>query len=160
MKQQTLILSLALIASLAVAQNTHLSLDLSKAPAEKVGVKALVGDDLHVSVNGNPTTGYRWQHAMEISNAPGVKILEQTYVSNNDLVNGERLSGVGGVFKFTYGFETAGPKSIELVYAQPWTVNKFQNANGAIDWDNFFAQNDGTYQRKTVMVQALQPAFL
>ena len=110
MRQQTIILSLALIATLAVSQNKHLALDLSDA-SDNVVVKANVGDDLHVTLNGNPTTGYKWQHAMEISNAPGVKILEDGYQSNAQPdANGRTFKGVGGVFKFTYGFETAGSK--------------------------------------------------
>ena len=152
MKQQTIILSLALIATLAAAQSQHLMLDLAKTQAEQVGVKAKVGDDLHVSVNGNPTTGFKWQHAAEISKTPGVKMLEQKYVSANSLVNGMQLSGVGGVYQFTYGFEAPGPKSIELVYAQPWIVEQFKTASGVVDWDSFFVHPSANYLRKTVLV--------
>ncbi|CDW74576.1 UNKNOWN [Stylonychia lemnae] len=157
MKSQTsAILLLALVAGISIAQNNHLVIDFEKQAAQRVAITARVGDDIHVTVPGNPTTGFSWQIVPELGYFDGVHVLQNAYTSNQSVVNGRQLDGVGGYFNMIFGVSTAGQKSIELVYLQPWSLKSFKNSNGIVDWNMYFNSNGSSYQRKTIIVNAMQ----
>lgn len=68
-----------------------------------------VGDEIAVTLEGNPTTGYTWEWLGE--EAP---ILSA--VGEPDYKSDSKLIGSGGIFKFTFKVTTSGEGTLHLIY--------------------------------------------
>jgi inhibitor of cysteine peptidase len=76
-------------------------------------IDAAVGEEITISLAGNPTTGYTW-NMLQPQNADVVAFKDRDYESESDLV------GSGGTEELTYEAVAAGEATIELGYFRPW----------------------------------------
>jgi inhibitor of cysteine peptidase len=95
-------------------------------PAEAAGEIALtdaddgkslrlaIGDDLVVSLEGNPTTGYVWK---ELDVPPCLERRGDAYRRDEDEA---ARTGRGGRHEFRYGAKAAGAGDLVLVHLRPW----------------------------------------
>ncbi|CDW87185.1 UNKNOWN [Stylonychia lemnae] len=153
MKSQTITLFLALIIGFSAAQKSHFVADFTKYQDQAMQVQAKIGDDIHVKVPANPTTGYSWMVASNLQSFTGINTVSNNYVSPQQS-NGVAAQGKGGVNVMRFGITSTGDKQIELVYAKSWEANKFADANGQINWTAFFNDGRFDYQRKSIIVSA------
>lgn len=115
MKHKLALITLILLAS-ALAGCKLLTGPADKiVTAEDAGstVNLIMGDELVVELEGNPTTGYEWE-VTEVDEAVLVPLGEPDYQSESEAI------GAGGLF--TFYFEAAGPgeTELQLVYHRPW----------------------------------------
>lgn len=88
--------------------------DIDLTEADSGGtVEASVGDEITISLAGNPTTGYTW-NVLEPRNADVVAFDDRDYEAESDAV------GAGGTEELTFEAVAAGEATIELGYFQPW----------------------------------------
>ena len=80
-------------------------------------ISVSVGNQLEVSLSGNPTTGYSW----EVKSVDAT-ILEQVgepqFSSDNP-----NLVGSGGIQTFTFDVKKSGSVTLELIYHRPWETD-------------------------------------
>jgi inhibitor of cysteine peptidase len=79
-------------------------------------ITAQVGQQITVTLKGNPTTGYLWSVAGVSSNTVG-QVGEVEY--KRDEV-GKGVVGSGGVFVATFKAVKPGPTTVRMEYRRPW----------------------------------------
>jgi len=82
-------------------------------------IKAAVGDTIHVTLKGNPTTGYSWSVAKAAGDS--VKVGKLEYAQRPAPAG---MAGVGGQYSLTMTVVKAGGFSIALEYQRPWMKGK------------------------------------
>jgi inhibitor of cysteine peptidase len=83
--------------------------------ADKGGqVKVKVGDQIVVSLDGNPSTGYTWE-TQGLDTTIFQQVGEAAFESSNP-----GLVGAGGTLTLTFKALKAGTASLDLVYHRPW----------------------------------------
>jgi inhibitor of cysteine peptidase len=88
--------------------------DIELTDADSGGtIEAAVGDEITISLAGNPTTGYTW-NTLQPRNADVVSFKDREYEADSDAV------GSGGTEELIYEAVGAGEATIELGYFQPW----------------------------------------
>lgn len=88
--------------------------DIELTEADSGGtIEASVGDEITISLAGNPTTGYSW-NTLQPRNADVVAFKDRDYEASSDAV------GSGGTEELTYEAVAAGDATVELGYFQPW----------------------------------------
>ena len=75
-------------------------------------VTVRVGRTFTINLEGNPTTGYRWE-VVEYDERM-LKLTGEDYTSSSDRI------GAGGIQEFTFTASQAGRTKVELVYRRPW----------------------------------------
>jgi predicted secreted protein len=75
-----------------------------------------VGDELHVVLNENRTTGFRWR--IQKSGEPVVRPIEDRFDAKAS------LSGGGGVHTWRYEAVAVGQSTIEMTYERSWESTK------------------------------------
>ncbi len=73
-----------------------------------------VGQELHLALGANPTTGYRWRCAW--APAECLRMIRDEYVA----ASGEGQVGSGGTQHYTLVAVTRGACRVDLQYARPW----------------------------------------
>ena len=76
-----------------------------------------VGNELIVSLDSNPTTGYGWA-LVSISNTSVVMNVSNEYIPN-PTPTGEPIVGSGGEEIWTFAPQAAGTSTIEMEYIRP-----------------------------------------
>lgn len=72
------------------------------------------GDEFVLTLESNPTTGYRWQ----LAEKPDENIVK--LVSSEYKATGTKLVGAGGNDVWTFRAEGKGKTTINLIYVRPW----------------------------------------
>ena len=78
--------------------------------SDDVTVRA--GRTFTISLEGNPTTGYRWE-VVEYDEGL-LKLTGEDYTSSSDRI------GAGGIQEFTFTASKPGTTEVKLVYRRPW----------------------------------------
>ena len=73
-------------------------------------VQAKVGDDVHVKVNANPTTGYEWMVASNLKSFDGISIIANSYTQERDSNSMTTYFGQGGQSIMKFGILSTGDK--------------------------------------------------
>jgi len=76
-------------------------------------IEASVGDDITISLAGNPTTGYTW-NVLQPQNADVVAFDDREYEAESDAI------GAPGTEELEFEAVAAGEATIELGYFRPW----------------------------------------
>jgi inhibitor of cysteine peptidase len=76
-------------------------------------VKVKVGNQLNVSLDGNPSTGYHWEVG-----PGGSTLLEQ--VGEAEFASDNNAVGSPGKVTLTFKAVKPGEETLQLVYHQPW----------------------------------------
>jgi inhibitor of cysteine peptidase len=76
-------------------------------------IELIVGQDLQVSLEGNPTTGYTWEVG-EAGTGVIAQVGEMEYQSDSSAV------GAGGLMTFRFHAAEAGQTKLRLVYHRPF----------------------------------------
>jgi len=76
-------------------------------------INSRVGDGVKLSLEENPTTGYRWEFLSRPE--PNCVIVTDEYVAN---ANG--LAGSGGVHNWDFRAVDKGTCAVSLIYQRPW----------------------------------------
>jgi len=77
-----------------------------------------VGDELVVTLESNPTTGFSWA-LVSISNTSVVMNVSDEYIPN-PTPTGEPIVGSGGEEIWTFAPQAAGTSTIEMEYMRSW----------------------------------------
>lgn len=77
-------------------------------------VSMKVGDQIVITLEGNPSTGYTWE-AQSLDTTIFEQVGEATFVSSDP-----GLVGAGGSLTLTFKAVKAGTASLTLVYHRPW----------------------------------------
>jgi inhibitor of cysteine peptidase len=77
-------------------------------------VNVQVGDQIVISLDGNPSTGYTWE-TQGLDSTIIQQVGEATFVSSNT-----GLVGSGGTLTLTFKALKAGTVPLNLVYHRPW----------------------------------------
>jgi inhibitor of cysteine peptidase len=77
-------------------------------------VNLKVGDQIVITLDGNPSTGYTWE-SLGLDTTIFEQVGEATFVSSNP-----GLVGAGGNLTLTFKAVKAGTASLTLVYHRPW----------------------------------------
>jgi len=73
-----------------------------------------VGDEFVLTLESNPTTGYRWQVADKLDGKI-VRLISSEYKAPDT-----KLVGAGGNEVWTFRAEGRGKTAINLIYVRPW----------------------------------------
>jgi inhibitor of cysteine peptidase len=104
---------LAFVSFMATACSSAKPVNLTSADkGSQVNVK--VGDQIVISLDGNPSTGYTWE-AQGLDSTIIQQVGEATFVSSNP-----GLVGSGGTLTLTFKALKAGTVPLNLVYHRPW----------------------------------------
>lgn len=87
-------------------------IDLTEADSGST-IDASVGDEITISLAGNPTTGYTW-NVLQPQNADVVAFDDREYEAESD------LAGAPGTEELTFETVAPGEATIELGYFRPW----------------------------------------
>ena len=101
-----------------------LILTIACTPALKIGaddngktIEINSGKNIHLTLEGNPTTGYQWQ--IIDNNDSVLKLMgEPEYKSDSNLV------GSSGVYNFTFSSQQPGQTKLKLGYLRSWETGK------------------------------------
>lgn len=77
-------------------------------------IKATVGKEFIITLDGNATTGYQWQLASSIDDSL-VKFVSSEYVPDKT-----GLTGSGGKSIWTFKAVRAGKAQVSFQYVRPW----------------------------------------
>lgn len=91
-------------------------------PADTVQVK--VGESFWISLESNPTTGYKWQFGTPVDTTL-LKLSEQKYVPDP---NPEKLMGRGGRDHWLFEAIKPGSAGISLQYLRPWDSTSMERS--------------------------------
>lgn len=83
-------------------------------------VSARVGQQIVVSLAGNPTTGYSWALAA----LEGDAVRQVGKIAYRQRPTGRPMVGVGGTFTATFQAAKVGKATIRLAYRRPWEKGK------------------------------------
>ena len=147
----------SLLATSALAAMQHHIVDFVEYASDSaMKVEGTQGDDIHIRLFENPTTGFRWMVASEISNMANLHLVSSEYVPASSTKNGVSMAGSGGERYLKFAINKAGAQQIELVYGKAWEMGKFADGNGEdaeINWNAYF-KSGMAFSRKTVLVNA------
>jgi inhibitor of cysteine peptidase len=73
-----------------------------------------VGDEFVLTLESNPTTGYRWQVADKLDGKI-IRLISSEYKAPDT-----KLAGAGGNEVWTFRAEGRGKTAINLIYVRPW----------------------------------------
>jgi inhibitor of cysteine peptidase len=90
---------------------------LTVGAAESKPIKVTVGQEFKISLQSNPTTGYRWQFA-KAPDEKILKLLREDYEHPNS-----NLAGAGGKQIWTFKALAYGKTTLELNYIRSWETN-------------------------------------
>jgi inhibitor of cysteine peptidase len=82
-------------------------------------IEAGVGDEITISLEGNPTTGYTW-NVLQPRNADVVAFEDRDYEAESD------LAGAPGTEELTFEAVAPGEATIELGYFRPWEPDQVE----------------------------------
>jgi inhibitor of cysteine peptidase len=85
-----------------------------EANGESITIKE--GNNLVITLESNPTTGYNWVLSEE-SNTAGLKLVNQEYEQSQ---KDQKQVGTGGVQIFTFSAEAGGSNMVILNYEREW----------------------------------------
>lgn len=106
-------------ANKTVATNSTLTvIDLDQPKYPEV-VKIRVSDTLHLSLEGNVTTGYNWYSNIDSTNQT-FAIIGETYAAKN---NNPNIVGAPSIKTFAYIAKKVGKETVLLEYYQGWNKN-------------------------------------
>ncbi|HEY5271277.1 MAG TPA: protease inhibitor I42 family protein [Anaerolineales bacterium] len=77
-------------------------------------VEVKVGEQIVITLDGNPSTGYTWE-AKDLDTTMFEQVGDSTFNSSNP-----GLVGSGGTLTLTFKALKAGSASLTLVYHRPW----------------------------------------
>jgi inhibitor of cysteine peptidase len=77
-------------------------------------VNVKVGDQIVISLDGNPSTGYTWE-AKGLDTTILMQVGDATFISSNP-----GLVGAGGTLTLKFKAVKAGTGPLSLVYHRPW----------------------------------------
>jgi inhibitor of cysteine peptidase len=104
---------LAILMFMATACSPTKPVNLTAADkGSQVSVK--VGEQIAISLDGNPSTGYSWE-AIGLDTAVFEQMGDATFISSNP-----GLVGAGGSMTLTFKAVKAGTAVLTLVYHRPW----------------------------------------
>ena len=72
------------------------------------------GDELVISLESNPTTGYSWAESKSSQASDVLQLVSKKYESESDAI------GAGGIETWTYKAVGAGTANLELDYLRPF----------------------------------------
>ncbi len=75
-------------------------------------------DEIVISLESNPTTGYSWSEATASQNNGVLQLIAKDYTSESDAI------GSGGVETWTYKAVKPGKADLELDYLRPFEPDK------------------------------------
>jgi inhibitor of cysteine peptidase len=110
-----LILPVLFLSGCSVSEGGEVMVDETR---DGSAVEVSVGENLVISLESNPSTGYTWQ-VLAVDTA----ILEKT--GENEFVQAEgdaMLLGAGGREQMTFRAVAKGTTTLELGYKRPWEV--------------------------------------
>ena len=133
------ILSIVLLLTFSIAKEHHL-VDFTSANNGLMTASALVGDDVHVKLPENPTTGFTW-HVIQRSSADekGLKFDGDKYFKPKSSKDEKPVFGRGGFRMMRFSAHEAGTYSVEVVKAKGWQLEKYMDDKGFLrtsDLDN------------------------
>lgn len=102
------------IYALITACSADPAIDLTEANNSQI-ISATVGEDITISLNGNATTGYKWQFSCE--NGTLFKVIKEVYVPNK---HPSGMVGVGGKSIYQIKPLQKGTFTIIARYYRPW----------------------------------------
>lgn len=102
------------IYALVTACSVDPAIDLTEANNSQI-ISAVIGENITISLNGNATTGYKWQFSCE--NGTLFKVLNETYVPNK---HPSGMVGVGGKYIYQIKPLQKGTFNIIARYYRPW----------------------------------------
>jgi len=105
------ILALLLILAAACSPAKPVSLTAAN-KGSQVGVKA--GEQIEITLDGNPSTGYTWE-AKDLDSTMFEQTGDPVFNSSNP-----SLVGSGGTLTLTFKALKAGTATLTLVYLRPW----------------------------------------
>ena len=82
-------------------------------------VEINVGDLLTVSLESNPTTGFRWELA-EISDTTVLELVENKYEAGSGAKQNPPVAGAGGKEIWTFKALEEGTTKLTMEYSRPW----------------------------------------
>jgi inhibitor of cysteine peptidase len=104
---------LALVLLLAAACSPAKPVTLTAADkGSQVDVKA--GEQIVITLDGNPSTGYTWE-AKDLDSTMFEQVGDPAFISSNP-----SLVGSGGTLTLTFKALKAGTATLTLVYHRPW----------------------------------------
>jgi len=103
------IFSLCLVSGVTAADNC-IPIQI-KEPKEKWRV-VCSGEEFHIVLKGNPTTGYEW---IADYDPQYIELVNQKYIPNN-----LNSCGSGGIYIFTFKALKTGNTDIGMKYLRPW----------------------------------------
>lgn len=113
----TIYLSMALVLLTSACNlNNSQNLSLTEQDAGKT-IELRAGDELSVTLKGNPTTGYTWE--MDAQQTAG--LLQQ--VGETEFKPEGNAPGSGGQQTLRFKAITPGAMTLRLVYRRPWEQN-------------------------------------
>lgn len=113
-----LALALAALALAGCGGGSGGDIDLTEADSGGT-VEASVGDEITISLPGNPTTGYTW-NVLKPQSADVVAFTDREYEAESDLV------GAPGTEELTFEAVAPGKATIELGYFRPWEADQIE----------------------------------
>jgi inhibitor of cysteine peptidase len=105
------VLALLLFPAIGFAEK----ISLAESSAQST-VNLTAGDDLVITLPGNPTTGYIWEKIKG-----GKKILQQQ--GDYQYTPSSSLMGAGGIFTFSFKALAQGSTKLRLIYHRPFEKN-------------------------------------
>jgi predicted secreted protein len=94
--------------------------DIDLTEADSGGaIEATVGDEIAISLEGNPTTGYTW-NVLQPQNADILAFDDREYEAESD------LAGAPGTEELTFEAVAPGEATIELGYFRPWEPDQVE----------------------------------
>lgn len=114
MRLAFLVPALVLLLALAACGGDGGGSDIDLTEADSGGtIEASVGDEITISLAGNPTTGYTW-NVLQPQNADVVAFDDRAYEAESDAI------GAPGTEELEFEAVAAGEATIELGYFRPW----------------------------------------
>lgn len=114
MRLAFLVPALVLLLALAACGGDGGGSDIDLTEADSGGtIEASVGDEITISLAGNPTTGYTW-NVLQPRNADVVAFADRDYEADSDAI------GSGGTEELEFRAVAPGEATIELGYSRPW----------------------------------------
>lgn len=88
--------------------------DISEIKTETIDEKLSVGENLTITLDENPTTGYTWNY--EISDENKIVIASDNYIESEN----EEIVGAGGIHEWTFSALDSGEVEVTFNYYRSW----------------------------------------